>query len=136
MRVDPHNQFPSFKNFVNKMLRFSEDQKKLKIINDQYGIPTSCIELSQALHTLLENSDEYEGLILHLSASCKEGCITWADFAREIFRIMEIDITIEDCLSGEYPRKAKRPEWGVLKNNSDIVLRDWTYGLYAYLKGK
>ena len=120
------------------MLRSSENSSELKVVNDQYGIPTSCVDLSFALAEIIENIEErdYEGQIFHLSNSCQEGSITWADFAREIFRILEKDIRVNDCESSEYITKARRPQWSILKNNSDIVLGDWKIALRNYLEGK
>ncbi len=60
--------------------------------------------------------------------------MSWADFARTIFQISEKDTLVVDCNSSEYPTKAKRPEWSVLKNTSEIILPDWKDGLRRYLK--
>jgi dTDP-4-dehydrorhamnose reductase len=78
-----------FKNFVNTMLRLSETRDQMKVVDDQHGIPTSCVDLSFAIAELIEanvDADEVGG-IFHLSNSCEQGSITWADFAREIFTL-------------------------------------------------
>jgi dTDP-4-dehydrorhamnose reductase len=72
------------------MLKLSESKTELKVVSDQHGIPTSCIDLSIAISELIDNLDEFienGDNILHFSNSCSEGSITWADFAREIFSI-------------------------------------------------
>jgi dTDP-4-dehydrorhamnose reductase len=38
-----------------------------------------------------------------------------------------------DCSSSEYPTKAKRPNYSILKNDSDILLPDWKIGLARYI---
>jgi dTDP-4-dehydrorhamnose reductase len=71
------------------MLRLSETRSELKVVADQHGIPTSCVDLSFAIAELIEASayvDEVGG-IFHFSSACEEGSITWADFAREIFTL-------------------------------------------------
>ena len=120
------------------MLRISEDSSELKVVDEQHSIPTSCVDLSFALAEIIENIEErdYAGQIFHLSNSCEVGGVTWADFAREIFRILEKDIRVNDCESREYITKARRPKWSILKNNSDIVLGDWKIALRNYLEGK
>ncbi|MBC7504072.1 dTDP-4-dehydrorhamnose reductase [Candidatus Gracilibacteria bacterium] len=124
-----------FGNFVNTMIRLSETQSELKIVNDQHGIPTSCIDLSFAISEIIENIEEreYVGQFFHFSNSSKEGSITWADFAREIFYSIGKNIQVIECSSNEYITKAKRPEWSILKNNSSIILLDWKIGLARYL---
>ncbi len=127
-----------FKNFVNTMLRFSENRNELTVVNDQHGVPTSCVDLSIAISEIIDHNEarEYAGQIFHLSNSTENGSITWADFAREIFRLTSKNTVVIDCVSSEYPTTAKRPEWSILKNNSDIVLSDWKSGLRNYLEGK
>lgn len=127
-----------FKNFVNTMFRISENRTEIKVVNDQHGIPTSCIDLSYAISGIIENieASEYYGRIFHFSNSSAEGSMTWADFAREIFCIEWKKISIIDCLSSEYPTKAKRPSFSILKNDSNIILWDWKSGLERYLSGK
>jgi len=125
-----------FKNFVNTMLRLSEARSELKVVNDQHGIPTSCIDLSCALAQLVDSIDQFienGDNILHFSNSCSEGSITWADFAREIFSITGRDTQVIDCSSSEYPTKAQRPEYSILKNTSGILLPDWKAGLSTYI---
>ncbi len=122
-----------FKNFVNTMLRLSETRTELKVVNDQHGIPTSCVNLSFAISEVIENISEYDGQIFHFSNSCEKGSVTWADFAREIFRIVWKNISVIDCLSSEYPTKAKRPSFSILKNDSNIILSDWREWLVRYL---
>lgn len=70
------------------MLRLSETRDELKVVADQHGIPTSCVDLSFAIAELIEVSvDEDEvGSIFHFSSACEEGDVTWADFARSIFQ--------------------------------------------------
>ena len=124
-----------YKNFVNTMLRLSETHSELKVVNDQHGIPTSCIDLAVALSELIDLTvyqDEVGG-ILHFSNSCEDESITWADFAREIFSIAAKDTKVIDCSSSDYPTKAKRPSFSILKNTSDILLPHWKDALARYL---
>jgi dTDP-4-dehydrorhamnose reductase len=117
------------------MLRLSETRDKVKVVNDQHGIPTSCVDLSSAIAELIEEAIDQDevGGILHFSSPRDTISITWADFAREIFAKYGKNIRVIDCSSSEYPTKAKRPEWSVLKNNSNILLPDWKIGLARYL---
>lgn len=127
-----------YKNFVNTMLRLSETQTEINVISDQYGIPTSCIDLSEAISDVITNikEEESEAHIFHFSNSCEWWSVTWADFAREIFQISWKYTYIQNCTVDEYPLKAKRPACSVLKNTSIIILPDWKIGLKRYLEQK
>ncbi len=78
-----------YRNFVNTMLRVSETKTEVKVVSDQHGIPTSCVDLSFAISDLMDETFDQDavGGTFHFSSACEEGGITWADFAREIFRI-------------------------------------------------
>lgn len=122
-----------YTNFVNTMLRLAETRNELKVVSDQHNIPTSCIDLSYAIAILVDTADQYKGQILHLSSFCEEGSVTWAWFAREIFRLTENEVQVLNCTSSEHPMKAKRPEWSMLKNTSWILFPDWKQTLNKYL---
>jgi dTDP-4-dehydrorhamnose reductase len=118
------------------MLRLAEIKNELKVVSDQHGIPTSCIDFSIALGTVIDKMDDFLDRgenILHLSNSCEKGSITWAEFAREIFLIRKKDVKVADCTRSEYPTKARRPEWSILENTSDIILPDWKSSLADFL---
>ena len=122
------------KNFVNTMLQLSETRAELRVVSDQFGAPTSCIDLSSALSELIDDLEDYLWQTLHFSNEVPGGAVTWADFTREIFLLTQKNVKVIDCLSSEYPTKARRPEWNVLKNDSKIRLPDWKSGINTYLR--
>ncbi|MFA5916786.1 MAG: dTDP-4-dehydrorhamnose reductase [Candidatus Gracilibacteria bacterium] len=134
-----------FKNFVNTMLRLAETKSELKIVNDQFGIPTYTVDLSLAISKVIENIEKYRGKILHFS-NLSEKAITWFDFASQIFKLKPSplaplpkvegknkEINVIPCSSLDFPTKAMRPMFSKLINNNDIELRDWKEGLSDYL---
>jgi dTDP-4-dehydrorhamnose reductase len=125
-----------YKNFVNTMLRLSETRDEVKVVSDQYGIPTSCVDLSCAISEIIEQTFDQDeiGGVFHFSNSAKEGSLTWADFAREIFTLIWKNTKVIDCSSSEYLTKAKRPSHSILNNDSHITLPDWKIGLARYLE--
>ncbi len=122
----------SFKNFVNTMLKLSETINELKVVNDQFWIPTYTKDLSLAISKVIENIWVFRWKILHFSNS-SQNAITWFDFAYEIFKLHWDNIKVIPCSSEGYITKAKRPKYSTMKNNSDIKLRDWKDGLRDYL---
>ena len=69
------------KNFAKTMLRIAETNAKVRVVCDQIGTPTSALELTKGIDSLLF-SDNY-GLF---HATC-EGKCSWADFAKEVYRL-------------------------------------------------
>jgi len=121
-----------FKNFVNTMLKLSESKNELKIINDQFWIPTYTKDLSFAIWEVIEKINIFRWKILHFS-NYSEKDVTWFDFASEIFKIANVKTSVIPCSTQEYITKAKRPVFSKLINNSNIKLKDWKDGLKDYL---
>lgn len=120
-------------NFVKTMLKLSETNKTLKVVDDQRGTPTSTVDLARVIIQLVE-SRNYG--IFH--CTCKGEC-TWYDLTKEIFRIRDIDTEVVPCATEEFPRPAKRPKYSVLRNymlelTIGDITRDWKESLEEYLK--
>ncbi|MBU3159407.1 dTDP-4-dehydrorhamnose reductase [Clostridium frigoris] len=120
-------------NFVKTMIKLSETNTTLKVVNDQKGTPTSTVDLARTIIKLVE--DKNYG-IFH--CTCKGEC-TWYDFTKEIFRIKGITTTVLPCTSEEFKRPAKRPEYSVLRNymlelTTGDITRPWQEAIYEYLK--
>lgn len=120
------------KNFVQTMLRLAEERDVLTVVNDQYGTPTSALELARAILYILEKG-EYG--IYH--ATC-EGSTTWYAFAKKIFEKKGISITVKPVTSEEYKAAAKRPAYSVLENQKlnhlgTYRMKDWESALEEYL---
>lgn len=92
-------------SFVHTMMTLADGTRPvLKVVSDQRGNPTSALAVARALRGLLERP-ELRGTF-HLTC---EGEATWADFAREIFRLAGRKQRVEDCTTSEFPRPAPRP---------------------------
>lgn len=122
-------------NFVKTMIKLSETNKTIKVVNDQKGSPTSTVDLARVIISLVENKNY--GLF---HCTCKGEC-TWYDFTKEIFRIKGIDTEVLPCTTDEFPRPAKRPEYSVLRNymlelTTGDITRDWKEALEEYLETK
>ena len=97
------------RNFVKTMLRLAENGDKVRVVEDQIGSPTSARELARAITSQLF-TDNY-GLF---HATCEGNC-SWADFAREIFRLAGRDTYVEGITSAEFAAKAPRPAYSILE---------------------
>jgi dTDP-4-dehydrorhamnose reductase len=121
-----------FKNFPNTMLNLAKTRDAIKVVNDQFGLPTSTKDLALALKAVIDQIEKQRGKIFHFSNG-GDIPISWFGFATEIFRLTGKEIRILPCSSSEFPTKAKRPKWSWMVNESEIQLRDWKEGLREYL---
>lgn len=93
-------------SFVHAMMSLADGTRPvLKVVGDQRGNPTSAQAVARALRGLLARPK----LCGTFHATC-EGEATWAEFAREIFRISGKTQRVEDCTTEEFPRPAPRPK--------------------------
>ena len=122
-------------NFVETMLKLSETNDSLNVVNDQRGCPTYTHDLAIAISELLD-SDKYG--IYHLTNA---GECTWFEFASKIFELSNIDIELNPVSTDEFPRPAPRPKYSVLSNqkwanNGFTPLRNYEEALKEYLSNR
>ena len=121
------------KNFVKTMLRLAENNKRVTVVNDQYGSPTYTYDLAKLLVDMVQ-TQKYG--IYHAT---NEGICTWYEFACEIFKQAGIEMEVVPVSAAEYPAKAKRPENSrmskeKLTENGFDRLPPWQDALKRYLK--
>lgn len=121
------------KNFAKTMLRLSETNEKVRVVGDQFGSPTSASELTKAIHALLF-TENYG--VFH--ATC-EGSCSWAEFAREVFRLAGKTTQVEAITTEEFGAPAPRPAYSVLENRmfkltTDFMFADWHDAIAEYMK--
>lgn len=116
---------PHGNNFLLTMLRLGRERSELSVVNDQFGSPTSSIELANATHAIVsgilsENYGppaEWAG-VYHMTCA---GSVSWCGFAQAIFARAHTLLRgkmplVNPILSSEYPTAAKRPHNSVLSN--------------------
>ena len=120
-------------NFVKTMLRLAKERDTITVVNDQFGSPTSAMELGRMILHIVD-SGEYG--IYH--ATC-EGMTNWHDFAKAIFTLAKSNVNLIPVTTAEYPASvAKRPAYSVLENaklNSQGAYRmkQWEDALEEYM---
>lgn len=95
-------------NFLKTMLRISETQSRLGVVNDQIGGPTPAHSIASAcvkIANKLAVSPNMSG-IYHLSGSPD---VSWCQFANEIFKQVGRKTVAEPIPTSEFPTSAKRP---------------------------
>jgi len=119
---------PYGKNFVETMINLGKEKKEITVVCDQHGSPTYTRDLAQAIFKMTHEQSPFG--IYHLTNG---GDTTWADFAKEIFKQEEMAVNVIPVSSEEYPTKALRPQWSILKNTKRPLLRSWQEALKDYL---
>lgn len=120
------------KNFVKTMLALAEKQNEVTVVSDQYGSPTSALELAKAITFLIDN----DGFGIY-HATC-EGITTWYEFAVEIFRLAGKDVIVKPIATEDYKSPAKRPKYSVLENKklkeAGYTMKSWQEALQEYMQ--
>ncbi len=98
-------------NFLTTMLRLADKHGRLKVVNDQHGVPTSAPALAEALLDLAERGQDMPQGIRHYAHA---GHTTWHGFASAIVGHAGLDVPVEAVTSDAFPTAATRPAWSVL----------------------
>lgn len=119
-------------NFVKTMLKLGREREKLNVVCDQIGSPTYTTDLASLLCEMAE-SETYG--VYHAT---NEGFCSWAEFASEIMKKMNLDCKINSVLTSEYKTKARRPlnsrlSKKSLVNNGFSLLPNWKDALERFL---
>ena len=128
-----YSQFAS--NFMKTMLRLASERDTLSVVNDQIGTPTYAVDLAEALiQIVITDSQQSESKNFGIYNFSNEGVCSWYDFAKEIFRLNGISITVNPIPTSAFPTPAKRPSYSVLdktkiKNIFGFKIKSWEESL-------
>jgi dTDP-4-dehydrorhamnose reductase len=120
-------------NFVKTMLRLAKERGELTVVNDQFGNPTSAVDLAWQL-LLLASSTERG--IFHCTNNGE--AVSWHTFAKRIMVQAGLDVPVRPCTTDEFLRPAHRPAFSALENRRlratiGDSMRDWTIALDSFL---
>jgi dTDP-4-dehydrorhamnose reductase len=106
---------PGGSNFVNTMLRLGKTKEEVAVVGDQLGGPTFTYDIVDAVKDLIHLSEEEQKeKIKGIFNFANSGEVTWADFARTIFRYAHIPCNVKTISSQEFGAAASRPPYSVL----------------------
>jgi dTDP-4-dehydrorhamnose reductase len=125
-------------NFVKTMLRLAESRATVTVVADQIGGPTPAADIAAALVDMAGqlDADPAKAGTYHFSGAPD---VSWADFAREIFRQAGLATQVEDIPTSAYPTPARRPlnsrlDCTTLRDRFGIARPDWRQGIADILK--
>lgn len=129
-------------NFIRAMLRRAQSDAQVRVVCDQHGRPTFGVDLAHAILSIakLLNDDAAPSGTYHCAGG---GDTTWADFAREAFRVSRAQggpaADVVAIATADYPTPAKRPfnsrlDCSKLECDYNVKLRAWTEALADCLR--
>jgi dTDP-4-dehydrorhamnose reductase len=137
---------PRGRNFFLTMLKLGRERKELKVVDDQFGAPTSARLIAEATAAAIAKNfsngrldvDAFRsaGGLYHLTAA---GRATWYGFAQAILSGREGMAKLLPIPTAGYPTPARRPQNSLLDNGKlerqfGFSLPDWQVGLKLCLE--
>jgi len=121
------------KNFVKTMLNLSKTHDTIRVVNDQFGSPTSTSDLAKLIADMVV-TEKYG--VYHAT---NEGICSWYEFACRIFEEAGIAVKVVPVSTEEYGAKAKRPansrmDKSKLTENGFQRLPSWQDALGRFIK--
>lgn len=97
-------------NFVKTMLSLAEDRDTVAVVADQWGKPTSALDIADAILWIAPRLRDGRFGLYHLAGA---GETNWAGLARHVFQASRESggpfAEVKDVSSAEYPARARRP---------------------------
>ncbi len=126
---------PFGRNFVDTIIRLSQEKQELSLPADHRGAPTFTFDLAVVIGKLIP--DCLKGSVSGILNVTNGGETTWFDFAKEIMVLEGKDARIRSITSAESKRPARRPIYSVLacKRVEDLIgqkMRPWRESLREY----
>lgn len=126
-------------NFVRTMLRLASDRDEVSVVADQFGNPTSALDIADGILRVATNmvANSHPALrgVFHMTA---KGEASWADFAEAIFAASAArggpTAQVKRITTTDYPTAAKRPansrlDCGLIAKVHGVALPDWHQSL-------
>jgi dTDP-4-dehydrorhamnose reductase len=131
---------PEGKNFLLTMLRLMSERTVVRVVSDQWGVPTAVASIARALWRLVELPTA-QGF-LHWT---DQGVTTWYEFAQTIAEearsigLLSREVEVVPISTMEYPTTARRPAYSVLDLEESaaklgLVPVPWKQSLRATLR--
>ena len=126
-------------NFVKTILKFGKEKKEIDIVSDQIGSPTYAQDLAEViLHIINSKNFKKKNQKTEIYHYSNQGNISWYEFAKEIFKIKNINCKLNPILLNNYPNIAKRPKVSLMDKskiirNFEIKISDFRKSLESCL---
>lgn len=123
------------KSFINSILMntLGKKRKTLKVVDDQMGSPTWTYRLALQIKELIKSGAKGT---YHATS---EGYCSRFEYAKYVFKKLNLKINVNPCRSSDYSQPARRPfncilENRLLKKQGINIMPDWKTDLDIYLE--
>jgi dTDP-4-dehydrorhamnose reductase len=115
--------------FAHAICGLAAAQPQVKVVDDQFGSPTSAEDLARGILQLIETGAYGT---YHLAGG--GGPASWFDFASCLLTALGIECEVVPVPGSEFPRPAPRPVYAVLTSlqSPPIALPDWRDGVARF----
>ena len=121
-------------NFVRTMLKLGQEREELQVVDDQYGCPTSTVDLAEAALRIIRTKryGTYHAV--------NSGVTTWYGFAKKIFELAgNTKVKVTPVTTEQFVRPAPRPAYSpmdtrLLRLALGWSPRPWEEALAEYLR--
>ena len=121
-------------NFVRTMLKLGQEREELQVVDDQYGCPTSTVDLAEAALRIIRTKryGTYHAV--------NSGVTTWYGFAKKIFELAgNTKVKVTPVTTDRFVRPAPRPAYSpmdtrLLRLALGWSPRPWEEALAEYLR--
>ncbi|HIX57148.1 MAG TPA: dTDP-4-dehydrorhamnose reductase [Candidatus Anaerobiospirillum pullistercoris] len=103
------------RNFVKIMLSLAQERREIAVVEDQLGNPTPARPLAKAIVEMVKQVQHKDFKAYGIYHYCGEESTTWANFAREIFKlakqmhVLPHEVEVVPINSRDFKSKAQRP---------------------------
>ena len=101
-------------NFVKTMLRLAQSKPEIHVVSDQMGSPTYALELAKGIIHLISTVNAEDHDLFGTYHFANQGSSTWFDFAKEIFKIQNLQTNVLPITTADFNAAASRPHYSVL----------------------
>ena len=108
-------------NFVRTMLKLAGERDAMQVVNDQYGSPTSSVDLAEAVLRMIGTQGYGTYHVVN------GGVTNWYGLAKKIFELTgNTQIEIQPVSTEQFARPAQRPAYSPLDTSLLRLVTGWT----------
>jgi len=127
-------------NFVKTMLKLGGEKNEINVVSDQIGSPTYASDLAKAiLYIIFSDKFKKKSFPTEIFHFSNLGETSRSNFAKEIFKLVNLNCNVRPISTDQYPTPAIRPQNTTLskekiKNHFRLQIPSWQQSLKECLK--